>query len=210
MGNRFRAVLADPARKKRRPAQRYLLTGIVDSPAGDPMIGRPDRGAGGVTDRRTYGTRTPARQHVNVDADDLEAMVVEMVLTALDDAALPAAPAANHGGEEVATLEADLAELAALRGAGTVSMAEWLAARGPLLERLEVAKTAAGGETRPAALEQLLSQPGAVSQGLAVIDFRDTAEHRAGARRQNRDRFPRRERDGQPSRNASTPRRDSA
>jgi hypothetical protein len=41
---------------------------------------------------------------------------------------------------ELERLEAELADLATLRGDGTITLAEWLAARAPLLERIEAAK----------------------------------------------------------------------
>jgi DNA invertase Pin-like site-specific DNA recombinase len=172
MWERVRAVLADPARKKRRPVQRYLLTGLLEGCAGDSMIGRPDRGAGGRTDRRTYATRSPAKRALAIDADDLEAIVTEMVLSAFDGSTLPApASSDNTAGEEVARLESELAELAAVRGEGTISMAEWLAVRKPLQERLDAAKVAARHTSRPSAVSRLLGQPGAVRKAWPMLEF---------------------------------------
>ena len=108
-----RGVLADPARKRARPAQRYLLAGLVTNAAGAPMNGRPDRG------RRTYSTRSgDDGPQVSIDADRLEDHVVTLVLAALDDAVVTAPPAADVGHGAVEQLEAELAELARLRGEG--------------------------------------------------------------------------------------------
>ena len=166
-----RAVLKDPARKRKRPARRYLLSGMVENPIGQAMIGRPDKGAGGALDRRCYATRSPATPSLSVGADDLEALVVEAVLTALDDAALPVPETTESTAAEVEKVEAELAELAALRGAGTISLAEWMAARGPLVERLEAAKASAGAARRPSPNLLLISQPGAVRRAWPTLDF---------------------------------------
>lgn len=166
-----RAVLKDPARKRKRPARRYLLSGMVENPNGDPMIGRPDRGPSGALDRRCYATRSPAKPSLSIGADALEELVVEAVLIALDEAALPVPEATESSAAEVEEVEAELAELAALRGAGTISLAEWMAAREPLLERLEAAKASASTARRPSASVQLISEPGAVRRAWPSLDF---------------------------------------
>lgn len=166
-----RAVLADPSRKRTRPARRYLLSGLVTTPNGDPMTARPDRGAGGSKDRRCYATRAPARPALSVGADELEELVVEMVLTALDDAALPVPRIDETAGAEVEQLEAELAELAEMRGEGAISLAEWMAARQPLLDRIDAAKTTAGTAKRPPANMLLLSEPGAVRRAWPTLDL---------------------------------------
>ena len=71
----------------------------------------------------------------------------------------PADARAAVPGESIEELEADLEDLAALHGDGTISMGEWLAARAPLQERLTAAKV--GSPVRPASVERLLSRPGA-------------------------------------------------
>lgn len=168
------AVLADPARKRKQPARKYLLSGLVQTPTGDNMIGRPDRGAGGTT-RRTYATRVakdrPIVTHAAVDADALEEVVVSAVLEVLDGAALPV-PNTAPAPLEVSAIEAELAELAELRGAGTISLAEWLAARGPLQQRLAAARASAGtGADRSPTIIRRLSEPGAVRQAWPDLDI---------------------------------------
>lgn len=76
----LRAVIADPARKRSRPARRNLLAGFVTNPAGDPMSGRDDRAPDGTMTRRTYATRWPANPSLSVGADDLEELITEAVL----------------------------------------------------------------------------------------------------------------------------------
>lgn len=176
-----RAVLTDPARKHKRPPRTYLLAGLVKNPDGAPMNGRLDRGPGGERTRRTYATRAATLGRVGpamaIGADDLEATVVEAVLSALDDAQLPAVDTAGDGvGAEVAAIEAELLELADLRGAGTISLAEWLAAREPLQRRLEAARGSAQSTRRPSSLLALLSTPGAARKAwpsLTLTEQRD-------------------------------------
>jgi len=138
----------------------YLLSGMVTNPDGDVMTGRPDRGAGRQP-RRCYATRAPATPSLSVGADALEELIVEAVLLRLDEVVLPTSEAVSPTGD-VEAIEAELAELAALRGAGTVSLAEWMVARSPLLVRLDQARTAAGHARRPSSLLRELGTPGAV------------------------------------------------
>jgi DNA invertase Pin-like site-specific DNA recombinase len=165
-----RAVLADPARKRRQPAHRYLLTRLVEGCAGDPMVGRPDRGAGGRTDRRTYATRSPAKQSLAIDAEELESAVIEMMLTALDGSVLPSA-APRAAETDVSAIESEMAELATARGEGKITMAEWLTARAPLQERLDVARDAARRTKRPPTIARLIDEPGAVRRAWSRLDF---------------------------------------
>lgn len=137
-----RATIADPARKRQRPASKYVLAGMVRSSAGDPMNGRPDKSG------RTYATsqhRGPDGSWINpkrsttVDADKLEAYVVEAAMIALRDWQ-PSEPVTPDGHAQVAELEVEMADLARLRGERTISMAEWLAAREPLEAALREAR----------------------------------------------------------------------
>ena len=153
-----RGVLADPARKRTRPAQRYLLAGLVSNATGQPMNGRPDKG------RRTYSTRHGSDPSVSIGADELEGHAVALVLAALDDAVVPTAPLANGGDSgAVEHLEAELAELARLRGEGVVTLAEWLAAREPLQARLAAARADVAARPRPSAMRNFIEGPGRFS-----------------------------------------------
>lgn len=171
----IRAVLSDPARKRTRPPRRYLLSGLVVNPSGDRMVGRNDRAPGGAMTRRTYATRWPAAPSLSVGADDLEDMVVETVLLRLDGESVPVPSVSPPTSGQVEPLEAEMVELAAMRGSGVLSLVEWLAARQPLLDRIEAARAAAGATTRPRAAAHLLSKPGAARRAwpaLGIIDRR--------------------------------------
>ena len=99
-----------------------------------------------------------------------------MVLDALDGAALPVPTIAEGASAEVEHLEAELAELAELRGAGAISLAEWMAARQPLLDRIDAAKTIAGSARRAPANMHLLSEPGAVRRAWPSLGLNDRRE----------------------------------
>ncbi len=164
-------VLADPARKRRRPAVKYLLSGLVVSTSGQRMVGRPAESG-----RRTYITPSPVTGGVfaSIDADRLEALTVEALLQRLDTVALevptPPADAAQSEAEEI---EAELKALAQLRGARTISMDEWLAARKPLEELLAEARRAA---PVPVVVDELLTKPGVLRAAWPDLDM--TAKRR--------------------------------
>jgi site-specific DNA recombinase len=168
------AVLKDPARKRTRPARKYLLTGLVFSAEDDLMVGRPDRGGSGSTERRTYATRSPAVLSAAVDADALEGAITAAVLAALDGQPLPT-PATRTPAEvdDIESVEAELAELAQLRGEGTISLAEWLAAREPLQRRLEEARSRASSHRQTPTKLLDLAAPGAVRRAWEAdqLDF---------------------------------------
>lgn len=158
-----RATLKDPARARRRPASDYVLSGLVVTPDGDRMNGHLDR-----YKRRTYATRYEAARSITIGAEDIETFVIDAVLLVLDDAGLPATkPDTNGGVAAVASIEAELSDLAALRGEGTISMAEWLAAREPLQARLDAARRTVPPSNKAA---RLLAQPGAVRKAWPDLD----------------------------------------
>jgi hypothetical protein len=66
--------------------------------------------------------------------------VEEYVLDYTDRVALASGPAVPQPSTEVVDLEAELAELADMRGAGEISFAEWRAAREGINVRLEAAR----------------------------------------------------------------------
>jgi DNA invertase Pin-like site-specific DNA recombinase len=172
-----RGTLQDPSRKRTRPATKHLLSGLVVNPLGEQMNGSRDK-----TGRAIYATRfeqgTPVAQSMQVGAAELEEMVIGQVLAVFDKATLPtpAGPADAGTGGEITRLEAELAELAVLRGAGEISLAEWMAARRPLQARLETAKKAAGTPRRAPRNVGLLAEPGAVRRAWPTLDLGDRRE----------------------------------
>ncbi len=133
---RLRAVLAVPNRRKHRSGGPYLLSGLVRTEAGDHVNGRIAQGRA-----RHYATPSGSAVSVQIDGDRLEAAIVEAVLLRFDDAKLPE-PDPTASPADLEQVEAEMAELADLRGRGVISLAEWLAAREPLQQRLTAARAA--------------------------------------------------------------------
>lgn len=132
-------VLADPQRKRRRPAEVYPLSGLLFNASGDRLRGQRKYGRSDKDDRRTYTTLPGARPFVRVDADRLEDIVYAVTLQKFDGADLSVKPR-EVPASETAGIEAELDELARLRGEGVISLREWLKAREPLEKRLADAK----------------------------------------------------------------------
>jgi DNA invertase Pin-like site-specific DNA recombinase len=104
-------------------------------------------------DYRRYAChRAPGRDAcgaVSIRADQTEELVIETVLQRLDTSALAALAAATPESlEDVAALEARMAELADAYGRGLVNMSEWMRARAPLEEQLERARHARDAAAR--------------------------------------------------------------
>lgn len=179
-----RAVLADPARKRSRPARKFLLSGLLENCNGDPVNGATVTERDGdtraiVAERRIYTTRVVKDRNrpspaLSVGADELEELVVEMVLKALDDATLPE-PKVKDSTADEAAIVADLNQLAEMRGNNEISLGEWMAARKPLLARLEAVKVATS-VVRPGATAHLLSKRGATRKAWPTLTFEQRRE----------------------------------
>lgn len=143
-----RAVLAQGARRGRLPAIALLSGGrLVCGRCGGPM-----RTARRSNKTRLY--RCPV-DYTMVTAEPLEDVIVAAVLRRLEDAAIPDVQRDRPRGDDVATLEAQLGDLAADMGAGAITRAEWMAARQPLLARIDAARAAAAAAVGGAALAGL-------------------------------------------------------
>lgn len=145
---RLRLSLLDPGRRKNERMTRYLLAGLVYTESGLRMFARPN--ANGV--RRYFALPEGDKSGGAITADELESLVVEAVLQRFDETpiAAPTAPEADELGA-VAGIESELDELAKLRGEGAISMREWVAAREPLLARLEAARSTVKATVTPVA-----------------------------------------------------------
>lgn len=146
---RLRAVLSDPSRRKTGRARRYLLAGMLRcGRCGEGLQSRPREDGR----RRYVCAKRPdapdACGHLAVVADELEELIVEMVLYRLEGPELARAMAAQNGDQEdvhqraVDAATTQLQELAAVYAEGNITVAEWMAARAPIEERLEAAKKA--------------------------------------------------------------------
>ncbi len=144
--HRIRALLDDPARRAARPARTYLLRGLARCDVcGAPLVARP-RGDG---ERRYICARGPGfagNGCVYALAEPLEEFVVEAVLWQLDSPELAEAirgnghrPATDWDGQADGA-QAKLDELASAYAGGAISLREWLIAREPIQQQLDVAR----------------------------------------------------------------------
>jgi site-specific DNA recombinase len=157
-----RLVLADPARKRARPAARYLLSGLLETPTGERLRGAPARG------RRVY-----KNAHCTIAADAVEEIVVEAVLQRFDVHALVVTEGAADPTAAVVAIEAELVEAAEARGAGRITMAEFFAMRDGIEARLAEARAAVPPAAR---VDPLLSRPGALRAAWPGLAYED--QHR--------------------------------
>lgn len=161
-----KAVLADPARKRQRPARKHILSGLVYNQLGERMNGSVTNAGQPI-----YTTRMPAQKATQIPASVLEDFVVADVLRLADKTTLPE-PEVPSGGGELAGLIAEMDELADLRGRGLISLSEWMTARAPLQERLEAAQREAAKTRRPTTTAMsLLGVPGGLRAAWGGLDF---------------------------------------
>jgi DNA invertase Pin-like site-specific DNA recombinase len=167
-GDRLRATLSDPARRKNQRARRYLLTGMLRcGRCGETLVSRPrDDGV-----RRYVCARRPASDacgKMAVLADQLEELITEAVLESIEGPELTRALAAQNGDREdvhqraVDEAAEQLDELARLYGDQQITVSEWLAARGPIEERLEKAEAALARSNGTSAIGEYLGHSSAL------------------------------------------------
>ena len=137
--DRLMAVIADPKRKRSKPPRRALLTGLLYSEFGSRMCGGP------ILYGRTVYTvrRDQPGPWVQIAEDAVDEFVVEAVLQRTDHAKFAASETAviDPAADEVAALEAELAEVADLRGEGQITLAEYVRIRSGIVARLDEARS---------------------------------------------------------------------
>jgi site-specific DNA recombinase len=160
-GAAIRALLANPERRTNKAARRYLLGGIlVCSHCGERLVARPRSGG----QRRYACAKGPGfagcgKTYIN--ADDVEAFVVEAVLHRLDSRELQrsqekrqrSAPEAKRWLDEIEATQAQQIELAAAYGNREISMEELRAARAPIEQRLTHARKQLAKVSRTSVLD---------------------------------------------------------
>jgi DNA invertase Pin-like site-specific DNA recombinase len=154
----------DAGARRGRPARLALLSGgrCVCAACQVPMR----------TARRSNGIRTYrcAECYCMVTAEPFEELVTEALLRRLDAAELPTTRRPVAPAADLDALEADLEALAEDMGAGRITRAEWMAARGPLLERIDAARAAAVAAAGAAPLAGL-TKKGAVRRAWPDLDL---------------------------------------
>jgi site-specific DNA recombinase len=175
----IRARLADPERRTNKSARRYLLTGglLRCGSCGEPLVARPR--SGGL--RRYACAKGPGfsgcgRTYIN--ADPVEAFVVEMILYRLDSPELVAAgssrgsePEAERWQAEIEAGRRQLEELAQAYGEQQITMAEVIVARKPIEARLTAARRQLGKLSRTAALDGYLGNGDALREAWETLDL---------------------------------------
>lgn len=165
--DRLRAVLGDPRRRTSRTPRRYLLTGSLRcSLCGATLVARPRQDG-----RRRYvcatGPGFSGCGKIAVIADELEALIVEMVLYRLDTPELATALTTGTTttdrdladlSDRITQAEAQLEELALEYGNQTISMTEWLTARKPIEQRAETARKALSRLNKTTAIDHYIGQ----------------------------------------------------
>jgi hypothetical protein len=175
----IRARLADPDRRTNKSARRYLLTGglLCCGHCGEALVARPR--SGGL---RRYvcaaGPGLPGCGKTYINADPLEAFVVDMVLYRLDSPELAAAASSRSGDPQAERLHAEidgarkqLEELAHAYGEQQITMVELIAARKPIEARLTAARRQLGKLSRSAALDGFLGNADALRESWDALDL---------------------------------------
>jgi DNA invertase Pin-like site-specific DNA recombinase len=161
---RLRAVILDPSRYREAPARVSLLAG------GIARCGRC--GSKLVTQRRTTGKRVyVCLRHLggcgrlSIQADPLEALIVEATLRLLDGPELAEAMAGTDArddhAEEVAA-RARMDELAEMWASGEISRSEWVTARQTLEGVLKASERRTATDARRSMLAAYKSEGGAL------------------------------------------------
>lgn len=175
---RIRATLADPERRTNKTARRYLLVRLLRCGlCGESLVARPRSGG----QRRYACARGPGLSgcgHVYINADQVEAFVVEAVLWRLDSPELTAAlraprdePDAERLQHETEDAQAQLTELADAYGNKLIGLPEWLAARKPIEARLTAARKQLAKASRTSALEDHLGDSAGLRERWQTLDL---------------------------------------
>jgi DNA invertase Pin-like site-specific DNA recombinase len=138
------AVVADPKRRHRGYSV-HFLTGLLYTPDGRRLVGNRQVYPKAGIEKDAYAAKPGVVDGqrlagLTIEASAVETWVEEYVLDYTDRVALASGPAVPQPSTEVVDLEAELAELADMRGAGEISFAEWRAAREGINVRLEAAR----------------------------------------------------------------------
>jgi len=174
----IRARLADPDRRTNKSARRYLLAGLLKCGlCGERLVARPR--AGGL--RRYACAKGPGFSGCGgtyINADPVEAFVIEAVLYRLDSPKLADAAAGRPGEPEAARWQAEadaaraqLEELAGAYGERQITMGELLAARKPIEARLSAARKQLGKLSQGAALDGYLGNADALRAAWESLDL---------------------------------------
>lgn len=178
----LRALLTDESRRTNRSARRYLLTRLLRcGRCGQTLVSRPT--ADGT---RCYvcakGPGFGGCGGLSVRAEPLEQLLVDSVLYRLDSpemaSVLNGAPDDADAARirfELEEAQAQLAELAEDWGERAITRQEWLAARRPIEERLQLAQKRLAALTRSSAISDYIGNAAELRERWADLPL--SAQH---------------------------------
>lgn len=160
---RIRAILDDPKRKHLRSPRRYLLSGTMlrCHSCDGRMSGRPNEDG----TRRYICSSGPSYNGCGktfIVAQPTEELITRAVLMRLDSPAMEQVLTGRQQLDGTGSWQevndqarAELDELADLKGRRVISTAEWLAARAPIVDRLDQARVSLSRSTQHDLLRDL-------------------------------------------------------
>lgn len=174
---RIRVLLDDPARRATRPARTYLLRGLLRcAVCSAPLVARP-RGDGERRYICPHGPGLPGKGCVYALAEPLEEFVVEAVLWQLDTPELAQAIRGheqrpdNDWERQIDGAQTKLDELAGAYAGGAISLREWLLARGPIQQQLDVARRRSAQNGHVTVLADYMGRAGALRKRWPELGF---------------------------------------
>jgi DNA invertase Pin-like site-specific DNA recombinase len=174
---RVRAILDEATRSPRRPARRYLLSGLLRCGLCDaPLVSRPTA----TGDRRYICAKGPGFTgcgRLAIRAEPIEALIAQAVVYRLDTPQLAAALAgaadadtATAAEREALALDRDqLDELARAYAARLISFPEWIRARDLIEERIHAAERRLSRLSRTAAIDRYVGRAGDLQATWATL-----------------------------------------
>jgi site-specific DNA recombinase len=174
----IRAILSDPARRTNQAPRRYLLHGLlVCHRCGERLVARP-RSGGSRRYACAAGPGFSGCGKTYITADDAELFIAEAVFHRIESpevaalvAGRPADPDLEGWHDQLEADQAQLVELAEAYGEKKLSMAEMLAAKRPIEQRITEARKRVSRSTGSRALDPYVGQGDRLRADWASLDL---------------------------------------
>jgi site-specific DNA recombinase len=176
---RLRAIFGDPARRSPGRGPSYLLSGFLRCGlCSARMVGRPRRVTRCYVCNRNVGSKVVGCGKMSRNADPVDMLVTEALFAVFDSPEMARAvrgDADDRGGAlmaQIADDQAQLAELAAAYAAKEITMPEWLAARGPIQQRIDTANAEFAATTsRDTVTSEYVGRGGALREDWSLLSL---------------------------------------